>query len=171
MLQYWRFYWPLALTGVGLVLAMQFQNGVLARFLLHLISGQREAAEVAGDRLRGILGRTRNTVPVYLDLFFAAERRATAAAEILTFPRGDWWSPENPALIDEYLLPFTLAAAGVPEAALSALRQSLERQMDYYPVALVRTSTLTGSFNCLPEVLELYAELDLPPLPEPQACP
>ena len=32
MLQYWRFYWPLTLTGVGLVLATQFQNGVLARF-------------------------------------------------------------------------------------------------------------------------------------------
>ena len=30
--QYWRFYWPLALTGVAMVLAMQFQNGVLARY-------------------------------------------------------------------------------------------------------------------------------------------
>ncbi len=32
MRQYWRFYWPLALTGVAMVLAMQFQNGVLARY-------------------------------------------------------------------------------------------------------------------------------------------
>jgi len=152
-------------------IAPDYWDGVLARFLLHLISGQREAAKVAGARLRGILGRTRNTVPVYLDLFFAAERRATAAAEILTFPRGNWWNPENPSLIDEYLLPFTLAAAGVPDGALIALRQSLERQMDYYPVALVRTSTLSGSFNCQPEVQELYAAFDLPPPPEPQACP
>jgi len=30
--QYWRFYWPLALTGVGLVLAVQFQNATLARY-------------------------------------------------------------------------------------------------------------------------------------------
>jgi len=29
---YWQFYWPLALTGLALVLAVQFQNGVLARY-------------------------------------------------------------------------------------------------------------------------------------------
>ena len=32
MKQYWRFYWPLALTGMGLVLSVQFQNAVLARY-------------------------------------------------------------------------------------------------------------------------------------------
>jgi hypothetical protein len=32
LLQYWRFYWPLALTGVAMVLAGQFQNGALARY-------------------------------------------------------------------------------------------------------------------------------------------
>jgi hypothetical protein len=30
--QYWRFYWPLALTGVVLLLGRQFQNGVLASY-------------------------------------------------------------------------------------------------------------------------------------------
>ena len=30
--QYWRFYWPLALTGLAMVLAIQFQNGALARY-------------------------------------------------------------------------------------------------------------------------------------------
>ena len=30
--QYWRFYWPLALTGLAMVLAVQFQNGALARY-------------------------------------------------------------------------------------------------------------------------------------------
>lgn len=29
---FWRFYWPLALTGVGHVLAIQFQNATLARY-------------------------------------------------------------------------------------------------------------------------------------------
>jgi len=29
---YWHFYWPLALTGVSLLLARQFQNGILARY-------------------------------------------------------------------------------------------------------------------------------------------
>ena len=32
MRTYWRFYWPLALTGVGMVLSMQFQNATLARY-------------------------------------------------------------------------------------------------------------------------------------------
>ncbi len=32
VLGYWRFYWPLALTGMALVLSVQFQNGVLARY-------------------------------------------------------------------------------------------------------------------------------------------
>lgn len=32
MLTYWRFYWPLALTGVAMVLSVQFQNGALARY-------------------------------------------------------------------------------------------------------------------------------------------
>jgi len=30
--QYWSFYWPLAITGVVMVLAGQFQNGTLARY-------------------------------------------------------------------------------------------------------------------------------------------
>lgn len=29
---YWRFYWPLALTGLAMVLSIQFQNAALARF-------------------------------------------------------------------------------------------------------------------------------------------
>jgi hypothetical protein len=29
---YWQFYWPLALTGLAMVLAVQFQNAALARF-------------------------------------------------------------------------------------------------------------------------------------------
>jgi len=32
MYTYWKFYWPLALTGVGMVLSLQFQNATLARY-------------------------------------------------------------------------------------------------------------------------------------------
>lgn len=32
MRQYWRFYWPLALMGVAMVLSVQFQNAALARY-------------------------------------------------------------------------------------------------------------------------------------------
>jgi TolB-like protein len=151
-------------------IAPDYWDGVLARFLLYLVSGQREAAEAAGNRLAGILGRTRNTVPLYLDLFFTPDRQAAAAAEILTFPRGNWWGPDNPSLIDEYALPFALAAAGVHDEALSALRQSLERQRDFYPVTLIRVSPLTGNFACRPDAEAFFARLDLPPPPEPPAC-
>lgn len=30
--QYWRFYWPLALTGMVTLVGRQFQNGVLASY-------------------------------------------------------------------------------------------------------------------------------------------
>jgi len=152
-------------------IAPDYWDGALTRYVMDLVSGQREAAEAAGNRLAGILGRTRNAVPLYQDLFFDADRRAEAAAEVLTFPPGNWWDPDNPSLIDSYVLPFALAAAGAYDAALSALRQSLERQMDFYPVALIRSSSLTGSFNCRAEVQAFYAGLDLPSLPEPQRCP
>jgi TolB-like protein len=150
--------------------ASDYWDGVLARFLLYLVSGQREAAEAAGNRLAGMLGRTRNTLPLYLDLFFAPDRRAVAAAEILTFPRGNWWDPDNPSLIDDYALPFALAAAGAHDVALSALRQSLARQMDFYPVALIRASPLTGDFTCRPDVAAFFAQIDVPPLPVPSPC-
>jgi hypothetical protein len=32
MYTYWKFYWPLALTGVGMVLSLQFQNATLAQY-------------------------------------------------------------------------------------------------------------------------------------------
>ena len=32
MRTYWAFYWPLALTAVGMVLSVQFQNATLARY-------------------------------------------------------------------------------------------------------------------------------------------
>jgi TolB-like protein/thioredoxin-like negative regulator of GroEL len=151
--------------------APDYWDGVLARFLLDLLTGRREAAEAEGNRLAEILGRNRNVVPLYLDLFLAPDRRAAAAAEILSFPRDNWWDPDNPALIDDYIQPFMLAAAGAHEVALDALRQSLGRQMDYYGVALVRSSPLTNGFNCRPDVQAYYADLDLPPLPEPRDCP
>jgi len=67
-------------------------------------------------------------------------------------------------------LPFALAAAGVHDEALSALRQSLERQRDFYPVTLIRVSPLTGNFACRPDAEAFFARLDLPPPPEPPAC-
>jgi len=151
-------------------IAPDYWDGVQVRFLLDLVSGQRDVAEATGRRLAGILGRIRDTVPPYLDLFFEPDRRAAAAAEILTFPQGDWWNPGNPSLMDDYTLPFALAAAGAHDAGLGVLRQNLERQMNFYPVALIRFSPLTRDFNCRPDVQAFYTEIDLPPLNEPPDC-
>jgi hypothetical protein len=46
--------------------------------------------------------------------------------------------------------------------------------MDFYPVALIRSSTLTGTltgdFSCRPDVRAFYAQLGLPPLPDRPDC-
>jgi len=151
--------------------APDYWDGALTRFLLYLFSGRRDDAEVEGNRLVEIMGRTNNTVPPYLDLYFAPERRAAAAAEILTFPRDRWWDPDNPSLVDEYALPLLLAAAGAHDEALYALRRSLqERGPDFYRARLVSASTLTGGFSCRPDVQAFYAELGLPPSAEAPPC-
>jgi len=152
-------------------MAPDYWDGALTQFLLYLVSSDRERAEAAGSRLVGILGRTRNAVPLYLDLLFVPERKEAAASEILAFPRGDWWNPDNPALIETYLLPFVFAVSEMHEKALETLREIQERDPDYYPLALIRTSTLTGEFSCRPDVQAFFAASDLPPLAEPPMCP
>ena len=150
--------------------AWDYWDGAITRFLLYLVSGRKDDAEVAGNRVVQIMGRTRKTVPLYLDLFFAPERNAAAAAEIAGFPRENWWDPDNPALIENYMLPVLLAAAGAHEEALEVLRWSQQHGTDFYPVRLASMSTLTGDFSCRPEVQAFYAELGLPPSPEAFVC-
>lgn len=150
--------------------APDYWDGAHTQFMLYLLSGERDAAEAAGNRLAGILGRSRNTVPVYLDLFFAPERRAAAVAEILSFPRGTWWDPDNPALCDTYVLPFMLAAAGAHEEALELLREGLLIETDYYPASLVRAGKPTRGFFCRPEVQVFYSGLGFPASPDVPAC-
>lgn len=151
--------------------APDYWDGAQARFLLYLVSGRREAAEREGEHLVRILGRTRSTVPLYLDLFFAPERRAAAVAEILAFPRDQWWVPENPSLVEVYAVPFLLAAAGAHDEALELMRWGVAHDGDYYSPALARAGTVTGGFACLPEVRAFFAELGLPPLADEPKCP
>jgi hypothetical protein len=116
-----------------------------------------------------LMGRTRDATRLYLDLFFEPGREAAAVAEIVSFPLGDWWNPDNPALIDEFGLPTLLAAAGAHDEALQLLRR-YAAEGDYYALSLVRASRNTGGFTCLPEVQAFYAGLGLPPLPNPPDC-
>jgi TolB-like protein/Tfp pilus assembly protein PilF len=150
--------------------APDYWDGAITRFALELASGRKQAAELAGERVVRVMGRKRNSVPLYLDLYFEPGRRSAAAAEILTFPRDNWWSPDNPSLIDAYLLPFVMAAAGAQDEALDLLRERLERGIDFYPPRLVSVSPLAGDFSCRPDVQAFYAELGLPPLHDPLPC-
>ena len=151
--------------------APDYWDGALTRFLLYLLSGREPEAEIAGNRLVEVMGRTNNTLPLYLDLYFAPERRAAAVAEILTFPRNRWWDPDNPSLIDDYTLPILLAGAGAHDGALEVLRSMfLQRGTDFYPARLVSVSPLAGDFSCRPDAQAFFAELGLPPSPDTPSC-
>jgi hypothetical protein len=76
----------------------------------------------------------------------------------------------NQSLLDAYVLPFALAAAGAHEEALQALRDRLALGKDFYPARMVSISPLAGDFSCRQDVQAYYAELGLPPLPEPRDC-
>ena len=129
-----------------------------------------DEAEAAGNHMARVLGRNRNAVPLYLDLYFAPERKAAAVAEILAFPRDNWWDPDNPALIDTYLLPFLLAAAGAHDEALQELRRRQQQGTDYYPARLISISPLARDFSCRPEVQAFFDDMGLPPSPAAPAC-
>ena len=151
-------------------IAPDYWDGAITRFLLYLASCRRDEAEAAGNEVARVLERTRNATSLYVDLYFTPERKAAAAAEIAGFPRDNWWDPDNPALIDTYLLPYLLAAAGAHDEALDVLRWRQHRGVDYYPPRLISVSPLTREFSCSAAARAFYAELGLPPSPEAPSC-
>jgi TolB-like protein len=149
-------------------LAPDYWDGAQTRFLLYLLSGQRDAAQREGERLVEILGRTRDTVPLYLDLMFASERRDAAISEILTFQRDGWWGADNPSLIEAYALPILLTAVGAYDEALAVMISNHEEGGDDFGVTHMRINKLAGDFNCRADVTAFYDQLGLPRLPD---CP
>jgi len=150
--------------------APDYWDGIQTRFEWNLVTGRQEAAQASGERLARLLGRNRDATGLYLDLFFDPQRKAAAAAEIAAFPRDNWWDPDNPSLIDEFGLAEMLAAAGAYDEALDVLRWSMANDGDYWALGMVRISRIVGDFHCRPDVQGLYAEVGLPPLPEPPDC-
>ena len=127
--------------------------------------------ELDEEALVRILNRDRNAVSVYLDLYFAPDRHAAAVSEVVAFPRDRWWDRDNPSLVEFYAVPLLLAAADAHGEALELMRWGLANGEDYYGLALVRASTLTGGFSCRSDVKAFYAELALPPLSGSPDCP
>jgi TolB-like protein/Tfp pilus assembly protein PilF len=138
-------------------------------FQIHLLRGEREAAEQAGNELARRLGRTRNATPVYLDLYFDPERSAAAAAEIASYPRDQWSDPDNPSLVS-YELVQVLAAAGAHREAFDVLKWYYENE-GVYTYGVFRVVDFIPEFNCSPEVQAFFASTDLPLLVEPYPCP
>jgi tetratricopeptide (TPR) repeat protein len=149
--------------------APEYARGPEMRFQIHLVRGEWELAEAAGNELARLLQRKRNTVPVYLDLFFAPEQRAAAVAEIVSWPLGDWWNPDS-ALIHSYDLVPTLAAAGAHDEALKLL-EWLYANEGSYTWANIRVIRYIPDFLCSADVQAFFASTNLPPLIEPYPCP
>jgi TolB-like protein len=146
--------------------APDYFDGAQTQFELYLLSGRADAARRAGERMARLMRRNRDATGLYLDLFFEPERKPAALAEILSFPQENWWSPDNPALIDEFGLPQMLVAVGAHDEALQLLRL-FAADGEYYALSLVRASRNAQEFSCLPDVQTFYAGLGLPPLPNP----
>jgi len=139
-------------------------------FQLHLLRGERALAEAAGNELALRLGRKRNTVPVYLNLFFEPDKKAAAVAEIASWPLNQWQSPDNPSLISPYEIVQMLAFAGAHDEALRMLKW-LYANEGVYEYAFVRIVRFIPEFVCSADVQAFFASTNLPPLVEPYPCP
>lgn len=153
-----------------LSIAPDWPQGRMRWFIIQLLRGDRDQAEQAGRELALLLGRTRDATPVYLDLFFDANRRDAAVAEIASWPLVQWEDPGNPSLIEAYDLALVLAAVGAREQAFTVL-ESLFRTETIASWGYFRAASLVPEFVCSAEVEALFATAELPPLVKPFPCP
>ena len=149
MRAYWQFYWPLALTGLAMVLSIQFQNAALARFP----DAARELAVFAlaygtFGFFRASLNFINQLSNVYARSRHGARRTlqfVLLASAVLTLPLlGLGWLPAGDALLRTvYGIDGTLSARVTeylrylaPLVVISALR--------FYYTGLLIQARLTG---------------------------
>ncbi len=149
MRAYWQFYWPLALTGLAMVLSVQFQNGALARFP----DAARELAIFAlAYGTFGFFRASLNFVNQLSNVFARSPHGARTtlrfvllASALLTLPLlGLAWSPAGSAILRQaYSLDGTLTAQVTeylrylaPLLVIAALR--------FYYTGLLIQARLTG---------------------------
>jgi TolB-like protein/thioredoxin-like negative regulator of GroEL len=165
-----RFEEALQLLAELAAFAPEYVRAIELQFQIHLLKGERQLAEAAGNELARRLGRTRNTVGLYLDLYFDPARRVAAAEEIASWPLDDWSNPDNPSLISNYEFVQIMAAAGAHEEAFQALKWVCANE-GAYGCGTTRIVRYIPDFLCSPEVQAFYASTDLPPLVGPYPCP
>ena len=147
--------------------APDYASGWQLLLYQYLRTGEMENARQAGDQIARLLRRRENNVQVYIDLFSDTEKKQAAVEKLMTWPRSDWWNPDNPALISEE--PELLAAAGAwPEAR--ELLQELIKHSPNYTYGNLRIDRSIAAFNCSEETQAIYASSDLPDLLVPYPC-
>ena len=96
--QYWRFFWPLSLMGVAMLLARQFQNGALARYgdagreiavfaIASSVLGLFVAPLAFVPMMSNVLARSRRGHRICLECLLAACAILTAPVAFLAFAR------------------------------------------------------------------------------------
>ena len=134
----------------------------------YLMTGEMEKARQAGNQAARLLQRRQNNVQVYIDLFSDTEKRQAAVEQLMSWPRSDWWSPDNPGLISEGLERLLAAAGAWPEARI--LLKELIKHAPSYTYGTTRIDRSIAAFNCSEETQAIYASSGLPALSVPYPC-
>jgi len=147
--------------------APDYASGWQLLLYQYLRTGEMENARQAGDQIARLLRRRENNVQVYMDLFSDPDKKQAAVDTLMSWPRSDWWSPDNPALVS--VGPVLLAAAGAwPEAR--ELLKELIKHSPSYTYGASRIDRSIAAFNCSEETQEIYASSGLHELLVPYPC-
>ena len=149
--------------------APDYTSGIVNLFLLKIATGDRVGAELIGQQLVTALKRNENKLDVYLDLAFEPTKSAGAIQELLSWPQHDWWSPENPRLLDKDDLLEIFARLGELDQARSILSELISNRPSY-SYGSFRIDRSIPEFVCDSEARTMLAATDLPPLRVPYPC-
>ena len=150
-----------------------FTEGLRVMMHLSLYNGDCESAAEYGNRLAGVLNKTLNATPVYLDLCQAAspELRSAAIQTILGWGNLNFSSADNPTLSYPNDMVLLLVDWGEFESALILT----ERHKDFYShyiLTQVRGNRKVNGikFYCDPRVQQLFKESAVPPFEGENIC-
>ncbi len=149
--------------------APDYNENLEIEFILLLITGQREAAEVIGKRLAERLNKSAPNLGPYFDLFGDASLREAAAEEILSWPRHSRMTPDSPAILYDYNLTYLMAAASQYEPALELLSYMAKRQPRW--TRQLRVAPALRSFNCTPDAQAIYESIPFASAGPDDLCP
>jgi TolB-like protein/Flp pilus assembly protein TadD len=149
--------------------APDYVFGWEALFEVYLRIGEMDNARQAGNRVAQLMQRNVNNVQVYIDLFSDGEKKQAAIEKMMSWPRSDWWSPDNPALLSEGL-ERPLAAVGAFEEARILLKELIDSDASNYTYGGTRVDLTLTAFNCSEETQAIYASTNLPELLVPYPC-